>query len=103
MGDFIEAGRHVLRPVICVMCRGLSISLRDQGSVEGVQFTNISVESLFYERVWLGGAEPIHITAMPRSLDGVVSSVFPRALSCMSYMRKRVLFRKVISCESACA
>ena len=40
----------------------MSISLRDEGSIEGVQFTNISVETIFYERFWWGAAEPIHIT-----------------------------------------
>jgi hypothetical protein len=52
--------------------RGMSIMLRDQGSVEGVQFTNITVETLFYERVWWGAAEPIYITAMPRTAQGTV-------------------------------
>ena len=45
------------------------MALRDQGSMEGLQFTNITIESFFYERVWLGGAEPIHVTAMPRSVN----------------------------------
>ena len=35
----------------------------------GLQFTNITVETFFYERAWLGGAEPIHITALPRSVN----------------------------------
>ena len=48
------------------------MALRDQGSMEGLQFTNISIESFFYERVWLGGAEPIHITAMPRAVNSEV-------------------------------
>lgn len=49
-------------------CRGLAIAVRDEGSVSGVQFTNISVEALFFERSWKGAAEPIHITAMPRTV-----------------------------------
>ena len=40
----------------------------------GLQFTNITIESLFYERVWWGGAEPIHVTAMPRSVNTEVRS-----------------------------
>lgn len=55
--------------------RGLSISLRDEGSVEGVQFTNISVETIFYERYWWGAAEPIHITAMPRDISTAVRTL----------------------------
>ena len=45
------------------------MALRDEGSMEGLQFTNITVETFFYERVWLGGAEPIHITALPRTVN----------------------------------
>lgn len=45
------------------------MTLRDHGSIQGLQFTNITIESLFYERLWLGGAEPIHITAMPRAVN----------------------------------
>jgi len=55
--------------------RGIAVSLRDQGSMEGLQFTNITIESLFYERVWWGGAEPIHITALPRAVNTEVSTL----------------------------
>ena len=57
------------------VCRGIAVSLRDQGSMEGLQFTNITIESLFYEQIWLGGAEPIHITAMPRAVNTEVSTL----------------------------
>lgn len=57
------------------------MSLRDQGSMEGLQFTNITIESLFYERVWWGGAEPIHITAMPRAVNTEASCHSPENLS----------------------
>ncbi len=53
-------------------CRGLAITVRDEGSVSGVQFTNISIEALFFERSWKGAAEPIHITAMPRTVGSKV-------------------------------
>ncbi|BDA42853.1 probable polygalacturonase [Coccomyxa sp. Obi] len=55
--------------------RGLAIAVRDEGSVSGVQFTNISVEALFFERSWTGAAEPIHITAMPRTVGTKVGTV----------------------------
>ena len=45
------------------------MALRDEGSMEGLQFTNITIETFFYERVWLGGAEPIHLTALPRTVN----------------------------------
>lgn len=60
------------------VCRGIAVSLRDQGSMEGLQFTNITIESLFYERVWWGGAEPIHITAMPRAVNTEVSTLITK-------------------------
>lgn len=55
--------------VRALVCRGIAVSLRDEGSMEGLLFANITIESLFYERVWWGGAEPIHITAMPRAVN----------------------------------
>ena len=42
-----------------------------------MQFTNISVETIFYERFWWGAAEPIHITAMPRDISTTVRSPRP--------------------------
>ena len=45
------------------------MALRDEGSMEGLQFTNITIETFFYERAWLGGAEPIHLTALPRTVN----------------------------------
>jgi hypothetical protein len=56
------------------LCRGIAVTLRDHGSMEGLQFTNITIESLFYERLWLGGAEPVHITAMPRAGNAEVGT-----------------------------
>ncbi|KAK9909603.1 hypothetical protein WJX75_004848 [Coccomyxa subellipsoidea] len=55
--------------------RGLALTVRDEGSVTGVQFTNISIEALFFERSWKGAAEPIHITAMPRTVGSKVGMV----------------------------
>jgi hypothetical protein len=46
--------------------RGLSVALRDGGSMEGVQFSNIAIQARLYGRFWWGGGEPIHVTAMPR-------------------------------------
>lgn len=75
-----------------VSCRGLAIAVRDEGSVSGVQFTNISVEALFFERSWNGAAEPIHITAMPRNVGTKVRhretclGFVLKGAACMPYM-----------------
>ena len=65
-------------------CRGIAVALRDQGSMEGLLFANITIESLFYERIWWGGAEPIHITAMPRAVNVEVRP--PSSLPCSTCM-----------------
>lgn len=47
--------------------RGLAIQLRDEGAISGIQFTNVTLETEFRDADEPGGAEPIHVTALPRS------------------------------------
>lgn len=47
--------------------RGLAIQLRDKGAISGIQFTNVTLETEFRDADESGGAEPIHVTALPRS------------------------------------
>eukprot|EP00884_Botryococcus_braunii_P002245 jgi/Botrbrau1/12020/Bobra.247_2s0024.1 len=47
--------------------RGLAIQARDEGKVFGITFTNISVATQHYGEEWWGAAEPIHVSAVPRS------------------------------------
>lgn len=47
--------------------RGISLQLRDKGSIEDVHFENISIEThLFSKEHWWGDGEPIAITAVRR-------------------------------------
>ena len=52
--------------------------------MEGLQFTNITVETFFYERAWLGGAEPIHITALPRTVNTEVGARCTKSMHALS-------------------
>jgi polygalacturonase len=47
--------------------RGLAIMLRDQGTVENVVFSNLYVETRLFHPDWWGAAEPIYVTALPRT------------------------------------
>ena len=49
--------------------RGLAIQLRDKGSIMGVQFTNVSLETQFIEGDEGGLAEPLYVTALPRNMQ----------------------------------
>ncbi len=51
--------------------RGISLQLRDGGSVEDVSFRNIAIETrLFHPDMYWGAAEPIAVTALPRHAGG---------------------------------
>lgn len=47
--------------------RGLGIQSRDEGIVEDILFSDILIETRRFAEVWWGKAEPISITALPRS------------------------------------
>eukprot|EP00897_Mesotaenium_endlicherianum_P006142 jgi/Mesen1/5556/ME000280S04683 len=55
--------------------RGLGIQLRDQGSVSNIYFANIRMSTRYYDPSWWGRAEPIYITACPRSLGSSLGSI----------------------------
>lgn len=53
--------------------RGISLQLRDNGSIENIHFENISIECrLFSQEHWWGDGEPIAITAVKRNKDTAV-------------------------------
>ena len=54
--------------------RGLSIQLRDDGSVSNVLYSNIRLSLQQYVGDEWGGSEPIYITALPRNASVHVSS-----------------------------
>ncbi len=47
--------------------RGLCVQSRDEGNIENVLFSNITVETGFSPQKWWGAAEPIHISHWPRT------------------------------------
>ncbi len=59
--------------------RGISLQLRDPGTIENVMFHNITIETrLFHKNMFWGNAEPIAITVLPRKPEikvGVVRNV----------------------------
>lgn len=46
--------------------RGLCIQSRDEGDIENVMFSNITIETQFQPHKWWGAAEPVHISHFPR-------------------------------------
>lgn len=55
--------------------RGLGIQLRDQGNINNVTYANIQMSTCYYHPSWWGLAEPIYVTACPRTPDTVIGSV----------------------------
>ena len=56
--------------------RGISLQLRDKGSIENIAFHNISIETrLFHPEMFWGAAEPIAITALRRLEDTNVGTI----------------------------
>ncbi len=66
--------------------RGISLQLRDAGSIENVSFRNIFIETrLFHPDMYWGSAEPIAITVLPRhegTKVGTVRNVFFSGIMC---------------------
>jgi hypothetical protein len=48
--------------------RGLVIQLRDQGSVENIVFRGFQIETRLFDPHYWGHAEPIQVTALPRTM-----------------------------------
>ena len=47
--------------------RGLCIQSRDEGDIENVLFSNITIETQLQPGKWWGAGEPIHISHLPRN------------------------------------
>ena len=82
--------RNILVENCCISRsnRGISLQLRDAGSIENVSFHNISIETrLFHREMFWGQAEPIAITVLPRSEStrvGTVRNIVFSNISCIS-------------------
>ena len=56
--------------------RGISLQLRDNGTIEDVHFKNISIDCrMFSQEHWWGDGEPIAITAVKRKNDTIIGSI----------------------------
>jgi polygalacturonase len=49
--------------------RGLCIQSRDEGDIENILFSNITIETRLQPGKWWGAGEPIHISNLPRNKD----------------------------------
>ena len=91
---FGSESEDVFRNILVENCvisrsnRGISLQLRDKGSIENVHFHNICIETRLFRREFFWGcAEPIAVTVLPRNTDTTVGSI------------RRVRFSN-ITCES---
>lgn len=66
---------HFEHLVIVDSHRGLGIQLRDEGNVDNVTYANIQMSTRYYHPSWWGLAEPIYVTACPRTPKTVVGSI----------------------------
>ncbi|MEW5975979.1 MAG: glycosyl hydrolase family 28 protein [Acidobacteriota bacterium] len=58
--------------------RGLGIFTRDQGTIENVLFSNITIDTRLHTGHWWGNGEPIHVSAVPiyeNVTSGVIRNV----------------------------
>jgi polygalacturonase len=56
-------------------CRGLTIQLRDEGSVYNVQFSDIKFVARYQASPWWGRGEAISLTAIPRTKETKVGKI----------------------------
>lgn len=70
--------RNILVENCCISRsnRGISLQLRDKGSIENVAFHNITIDTrLFHKDMFWGQAEPVAITVLRRKEDTAVGSI----------------------------
>ena len=79
---FGSESEDVFRNILIENCiishsnRGISLQLRDKGSIENVMFHNICIDTrLFKKEMFWGAAEPIAITVLKRKEDTSVGTV----------------------------
>jgi polygalacturonase len=56
-------------------CRGLTIQLRDEGSVHDIEFRDIQFTSRYQAAPWWGRGEAISFTAIPRTAGGKIGRI----------------------------
>lgn len=55
--------------------RGIAIVLRDEGSIENILIQNIVIETRLFDEAWWGAAEPIYVSARPRTPNGKIGRI----------------------------
>lgn len=66
---------------------GINITVRDSGSVQNVNFTNIRIETRMHTGDWWGNGEPIKISTLrgvPDSPIGIVKNINFNNITCLS-------------------
>lgn len=53
--------------IITASNRGIGVQNRDEGTVEDVTFSNMTVDCRLFSDVWWGKSEPIYVTSYPRA------------------------------------
>jgi polygalacturonase len=66
---------HFERCEIKSSCRGLTIQLRDEGNVYGIDFSDIKFVASYQAAPWWGRGEAISFTAIPRTKGGKVGTI----------------------------
>lgn len=56
-------------------CRGLTIQLRDEGTVRDIEFSDITFVSRYHSAPWWGRGEAISFTAIPRTPGGKIGRI----------------------------
>ena len=66
---------HFERCEIRTSCRGLTIQLRDEGSVYNVDFKDIKFTSRYHSDPWWGRGEAVSFTAIPRTPQTKIGAI----------------------------
>ena len=66
---------HFERCEIRGSCRGLTIQLRDEGSVRDIHYSDIKFVTTYQADPWWGRGEAISLTAIPRTREGKIGSI----------------------------
>lgn len=78
IGTETTADVHDIRFERCQVrsaCRAMTIQLRDEGSVYGIEFTGIQFSVRYQAAPWWGRGEAISFTAIPRTRGAAVGSI----------------------------
>jgi len=55
--------------------RGIGLFVREKGSIKKMKFSNIIIDNRLLKGHWWGKGEPIHVSAIPMSLDTLICHI----------------------------